>query len=114
MANYGLPGSSAGKESVCNAEDLGLSPGSGRSPGEGNGNPLQYPCLENPHGQRNLAGYSPWGHKGWDTTKRLSTAQHNLLGKTAGKFIQLNEKIEKSKIEFKLSCVQVNVKDKYS
>ena len=40
--------SSVGKESACNAEDLGLIPGSGRSPGEGNGNPLQYSCLENP------------------------------------------------------------------
>ena len=38
----------AGKESACNAVDTGLIPGSGRSPGEGNGNPLQYSCLENP------------------------------------------------------------------
>ena len=37
--------------------------------GEGNGNPLQYSCLENPHGQRSLAGYSPWGHKESDTTE---------------------------------------------
>ena len=36
--------------------------GFGRSPGEGHGNPLQYSCLENPHGQRSRAGYSPWGH----------------------------------------------------
>ena len=43
------------------------------SPGEGNGHPLQYSCLENPHGQRSLAGYSPWGQKGSDTTERLST-----------------------------------------
>ena len=42
--------SSVGKESACNAEDLGLIPGSGRSPGEGNGNPLQYSCLENSKG----------------------------------------------------------------
>ena len=39
---------SDGKESACNAGDLGLIPGSGRSPGEGNGNPLQCSCLENP------------------------------------------------------------------
>ena len=39
--------SSVGKESACNTGDLGLIPGSGRSPGEGNGNPLQYSCLEN-------------------------------------------------------------------
>ena len=44
----GFPGGSEGKVSACNAEDLGLTPGSGRSPGEGNGNPLQYSCLENP------------------------------------------------------------------
>ena len=44
---YGFPGSSDGKASDCNAGDLGSIPGSGRSPGEGNGNPLQYSCLEN-------------------------------------------------------------------
>ena len=44
---WGFPGGSDGKESACNAGDLGSIPGSGRSPGEGNGNPLQYSCLEN-------------------------------------------------------------------
>ena len=44
----GFPCSSVSKESACNARDLGSIPGSGRSPGEGNGNPLQYSCLENP------------------------------------------------------------------
>ena len=43
-----LPGGSDGEDSTCEAGDLGLIPGSGRSPGEGKGNPLQYPCLENP------------------------------------------------------------------
>ena len=43
----GFPGSSAGKESACNVGDVGLIPGLGRSPGEGNGNPLQCSCLEN-------------------------------------------------------------------
>ena len=43
-----FPGGSGGKESVCSAGDLGLISGLGRSPGEGNGNPLQYSCLENP------------------------------------------------------------------
>ena len=47
----------------CNAGDAGLIPGSGRSPGEGYGNPLQYSCLGNSHGQRGLEGYSPWGRK---------------------------------------------------
>ena len=49
--------------------DVGSIPGLGRSPGGGHGNPLQYSCLENPHGQRSLAGYGPWGHKELDTTE---------------------------------------------
>ena len=55
----GYPGGSDGKESACSAGDLGSIPGLGRSPGGGHGNPLQYSCLENPHGQRSLTGYSP-------------------------------------------------------
>ena len=47
----------------------GLTSGSRRSPGEGNGNPLQCSSLENSHGQKSLAGYSPWGHKESDTTE---------------------------------------------
>ena len=47
-ANMSFPHSSVGKECICNAGDLGLIPVSGRFPGEGNGNPLQYSCLENP------------------------------------------------------------------
>ena len=43
-----FPGGSDGKESACNAEDPGSIPGLGKSPGKGNGNPLQYSCLENP------------------------------------------------------------------
>ena len=53
---------SVGKESACNAGDLGLIPGLGRSPGGGHGNPLNYSCLENPCGQRSLVGYSTQGH----------------------------------------------------
>ena len=53
-----LPGGSDGIESACNAGNLGSVLGSGRSPGEGNGYPLQYSCLENTHGQRSLADYS--------------------------------------------------------
>ena len=48
----GFPGGSGGKESTCNVEDLGLIPGLGRSPGEGNGYPLQYSCPENSMGRR--------------------------------------------------------------
>ena len=49
IRSYGdFPHSAVGKESACNAGELGSIPGLGRSPGEGNGNPLQYSCLENP------------------------------------------------------------------
>ena len=72
----GFPGGSDGKESAGNSGDLGSVPGLERSPGGGNGNPLQCSCLENLHGQRSLAGYSPGGRKEPDMTERLSTAQH--------------------------------------
>ena len=66
-----FPSSSTGKESACNAGDLGSIPGLGRTPGGGHGNSLQYFCLENPR-ERNLVGYSPWGHKESNTTEGLS------------------------------------------
>ena len=59
----GFPGGSDGKESACNVRDLGSIPGLGKSPGGGHGNPFQCSCLESPHEQRSLVGYSPWGHK---------------------------------------------------
>ena len=74
----GFPGSSAGKESTCNVGDPSSIPGSERSPGGGHGNPLQYSCQENPHGQRSLVGCSPWGHKELDVTGQLSATQHIL------------------------------------
>ena len=70
-----FPSGSDGKESTCNVADRGLIPGLGRSPGEGKGNPLQYSYLENPHGQRNLVGYSPWGCKESDTTEHALTQE---------------------------------------
>ena len=54
--------------------DSGSIPGSGRSPGGGHGNPLQYSCLENPHGQRSLADYNHWGRKESDMTEQLRAA----------------------------------------
>ena len=65
--SWGFPGGSHGKESICNARDLGSIPGSGRSPGEGKGKPLQYSGLENSTGRE---GYGPQGHKELDTTER--------------------------------------------
>ena len=60
----GFPGGSDGKESACNVGDLGSIPGLGRGR---HGNPPQYSCLENPHGQRSLASCSPWSQKDWET-----------------------------------------------
>ena len=62
--SLGFLGGSDSKEFACNARDLGSIPGLGRSPGEGNGYPLQYSGLEN-----SMAGYSSWGHKELDTTE---------------------------------------------
>ena len=59
----GFPGGLDSKEAACNAREPGSISGFRRSPEEQNGNSLQYSCLENPHGQRRLAGYSPWDHK---------------------------------------------------
>ena len=70
----GFPGGSVSKESACNAEDLGSIPGLRRSLGGGHGNPLQYSCLENPHGLGRLTGCQQ-GCKESDTTERLSKAQ---------------------------------------
>ena len=62
------PGGSDGKEFARNAGDPSSIPGLVRSPGEGNGNPLQSSCLENPM-DRGVVGYSPWGHKESDMTE---------------------------------------------
>ena len=64
----GFPGGSAAKQSACNAGDPGSTPESGRCPGEGNGNPLQYSCLENAMDGGAWGGYSPRGRKGSDKT----------------------------------------------
>ena len=69
-------GGSDGKESACNARKLGSIPGLERSPGGGHGNPLQYSCLENPHGQRSLVNYIPWGCKELFTSEQLNTKGH--------------------------------------
>ena len=65
----GLPGGSDGQESACNAGNPGLIPGLERSPGEENGNPLQYSCLGNPVDRVAWQGYSPRGRKVLDTTE---------------------------------------------
>ena len=68
----GFLGGSVGKESTCSEQDTdegGSIPQLGRYPGGGHGSPLQYSCLENPHGQRSLVGCCPWDHKVLDTTE---------------------------------------------
>ena len=57
--SLGFPGGLDGKEFSCSVGDLGSIPGLGRSPGGGPGNPVQYSCLESPHGQRSMVGYNP-------------------------------------------------------
>ena len=75
----GCPDGSAGKESTCGVGDLGSIPGLWRSPGEGNGYPLQYSGLEN-----SMDCYSPWGCKESDTTERLSLKQKRQRTEASG------------------------------
>ena len=72
----GFPGGSEVKASACNEGDLGLIPGWGRAPGEGNGNPLQYSCLENP-----MDGGAWWGtvHRVAKSWTRLSDFTHSCM-----------------------------------
>ena len=72
----GLQGGTLVKNLLANAEnsrDTGSIPGLGRPPGVGDGNPLQYSCMEKSHGQSNVVGYSPWGCKESEVTEH-STA----------------------------------------
>ena len=69
------------KNLLANAGDASSIPRSRRSPGGGNGNPLQYTLLGKFHGQRSLAGYSPWGHKELDTAE---ATEHILCYSTGG------------------------------
>ena len=68
----GFRGGSDSKESSCNMGELGSTPGLGRFPGGGHGNPLQYSCLENP---KDRGAYSPWGQKEADTAEQLSISR---------------------------------------
>ena len=82
------------KKSACNVGDLGSIPGLGRYPGGGHGNPLQYSCLENPHGQGCLVGYGPWGWEELDMTEWLSahTSEiHSFLEWTTGSKCQFGQ-----------------------
>ena len=78
-----FPASAENKESARNAGDPSSIPGSGRSPGEENDNPLQYSGLEDPHGQRSLADYSPWGREESDTTEPLHASVFKVSSQVA-------------------------------
>ena len=75
--SLGFPGGSDGKESTCDAGDVGSIPGLGRAPGKGSDNPFQYSCPGESHGQRSLAGYSPWDCKELDVTEH--TRMHHTV-----------------------------------
>ena len=85
--NTGFPGGSDGKASTCDAGDLGSIPGSGRSPGEGNGYPFQYPCLENFMDRR------AWWVTVHGVTKSqtLLSKEHSICSSNTGLFITLLE-----------------------
>ena len=100
----GFTGSSDGKESACNVRDLGSIPGSGGSPGEGNGNPLQYSCLENPTDRR------PW----WPTVHGDSDGKESAcnagdLGLTPGSGRSPGEQkgypLQYSGLESSMDCI---------
>ena len=86
------------KESACNAGDLSLIPGSGRSPEEGSGIPLQYSCLENPMNRGAWGGYSPWGHKESGTAEQLHIAE----------FITRNAGLPESQAGLKIARRNIN------
>ena len=78
LSYLGFPDDSVAENPPANAGYAGDAcsiPESGISPGGRNGNPLQFSCLENPHGQKSLAGYSPWGHKESDMTEHKTHAE---------------------------------------
>ena len=72
VSSEGFPSGSDGKESACSAGGPRLSPGSGRSPGGGKDNPLQYSCLNNPIDRGAWQAYSPWGCKESDIVEQLN------------------------------------------
>ena len=74
-----FPGSLVSKESACSERDLGSVPGSGRSPGEGKGNPFQYSCLENPMAR------GAW----WATTHGITRVRHDLATKPPPLYVYL-------------------------
>ena len=90
---------------ACNVGDLGSIPGSGRSLGEGNGNPLQYSCLEKSHGQRSQVGYSPWGPKELDMIERAHTFYSKFQHWVSGDYIKINKQTQYHSIRIFGPCL---------
>ena len=106
--SWGLPGwLSACKESACNAGDLGLIPGWGRSAGERNGYLLQYSGLKNSM-DRSLVGYSPWGHKELDMDRATNT--FTFTNTTPHPMIVLNHHIHQHRVTFGSTNILCNIR----
>ena len=84
----GFPGGSGSKESTCDTGDLGLIPGLGRSPGEGNGYSFQYSCLESSMVSEPGRGGSPWGGKELDKTEQLTLSLFYYFPPTNTKILE--------------------------
>ena len=80
MDSPGFPGGSDGKSVCQQCGRPGIDPWEGKIPREGNGNPLQYSCLDNPTDVRSLVGYRPWGRKESDTTEWLHFSRQEYWG----------------------------------
>ena len=105
----GFPCGSDSKETACNVGDLGVIPGLGRSPGGRLDNPLQNSCLENSHGEKSLAGYSPWCCKERDTTEWLSTAQEKERSEHLCLIQRLNRSSSNPERKLKIAKVDFNL-----
>ena len=98
--SLGFPGGSAGKESTCNVGDPGLIPGLGRSPGEGNGNPLQCSCLENPMDRGTWQVITQGVTKSWLRLSNLHTHTHTHTYKNDQKSVVYDSKVLKITMSF--------------
>ena len=113
IPDQGCLGGAVVKNLFANAGDLGSIPGSERSSGGGKDSLFQYSCPGKSHGQRSLAGYSPWGSKEFNTTEQLSTIKYHTRWGTRSHMPQLGVHMphQSSKILHDMTkawCSQIN------